>query len=139
MRTTLKTTQLGGTGMEITRVGFGAWALGGGDWEFGWGPQQDDESAATIHRALELGVNNYRDFTEPRLTANLALYGRLKTVGERYGTSPGAVAVAWALRSPAVDGAIAGFRRPGQADPVIGAASPELTSADIAEIEGGPR
>jgi aryl-alcohol dehydrogenase-like predicted oxidoreductase len=55
-KTQLATTQLGATGLEITRVGFGAWALGGG-WEFGWGPQDDEESIATIHRALELGVN----------------------------------------------------------------------------------
>ena len=53
----LKTTQLGGTGLEITRVGFGAWAIGGGGWEGGWGPQDDQQSIETIHRALELGVN----------------------------------------------------------------------------------
>jgi aryl-alcohol dehydrogenase-like predicted oxidoreductase len=55
--TVLRRTQLGQTGMEITRVGFGAWAIGGGGWEFGWGHQEDDESIAAIHRALELGVN----------------------------------------------------------------------------------
>jgi len=55
--TQLKTTELGQTGLEITRVGFGAWALGGGGWEFGWGPQDDAESIAAIERALELGVN----------------------------------------------------------------------------------
>jgi aryl-alcohol dehydrogenase-like predicted oxidoreductase len=55
--TPLQTTQLGGTGLEITRVGFGAWAIGGGGWEFGWGPQEDQQSIETIHRALELGVN----------------------------------------------------------------------------------
>ncbi len=56
-KTQLRTSPLGRTGLEITRVGFGAWAIGGGGWEFGWGPQQDDESIAAIHRALELGVN----------------------------------------------------------------------------------
>ena len=55
--TQLRTTQLGGTGLEITRVGFGAWAIGGGGWEGGWGPQDDQQSIETIHRALELGVN----------------------------------------------------------------------------------
>ena len=54
---TLPRTQLGATGLEISRIGFGAWAIGGGDWEFGWGPQEDDASIATIHRALELGIN----------------------------------------------------------------------------------
>src|SRR5438270_3017640 len=43
--------------MQISRVGFGAWAIGGGGWEFGWGAQEDDESIAAIHRALDLGVN----------------------------------------------------------------------------------
>jgi aryl-alcohol dehydrogenase-like predicted oxidoreductase len=55
--TQLKTTELANTGLEITRVGFGAWAIGGGGWEFGWGPQEDEQSLRAIHRALELGVN----------------------------------------------------------------------------------
>jgi aryl-alcohol dehydrogenase-like predicted oxidoreductase len=58
MQTTqLKTTQLGDTGLEITRVGFGAWAIGGGGWEFGWGPQQDEQSITAIHHAVEQGIN----------------------------------------------------------------------------------
>src|ERR1700733_14092870 len=56
-KTQLRTSPLGRTGLDITRVGFGAWAIGGGGWEFGWGPQHDDESIAAIHRALDLGVN----------------------------------------------------------------------------------
>src|SRR5271157_2380553 len=56
-QTQVRTTQLGATGMQITRVGFGAWAIGGGDWEFGWGPQEDEESIAAIHHALQAGVN----------------------------------------------------------------------------------
>src|SRR5689334_24930371 len=56
-KTQIRTNPLGSTGMEISRVGFGAWAIGGGGWEFGWGPQADDESSAAIHRALDLGVN----------------------------------------------------------------------------------
>jgi aryl-alcohol dehydrogenase-like predicted oxidoreductase len=52
-----RTTELGNTGMQISRLGFGAWAIGGGGWEFGWGAQDDDASIETIHRALELGVN----------------------------------------------------------------------------------
>ncbi|MDX6506410.1 MAG: hypothetical protein QOG06_1054, partial [Gaiellaceae bacterium] len=53
----MKTTRLGRTGLEISRVGFGAWALGGGNWDWGWGEQDDEESVAAIHHALELGVN----------------------------------------------------------------------------------
>jgi aryl-alcohol dehydrogenase-like predicted oxidoreductase len=315
-KTDLETRQLGTTGLEITSVGFGAWAIGGGDWEFGWGPQEDDDSVAAIHRALELGINwidtaaaygfgrseevvgralaglarrplvftkasllegpgrtvvhnlkrdsilreaeaslerlgidaidlyqihwpvpdedieegwaamaevkerglarhigvsNFsveqlqriqqiapvetlqpqyslveRDveqgvlpfaeredigvivyspmgsglltggmtreridafpeddwrkhdprFQEPQLSRHLALVERLQTVAGRHGTSPGAVAVAWTLRNAAVDGAIVGFRRPDQVDPIVAAAALELTDADVAELGG---
>src|SRR6476660_10027740 len=53
----LSTKELGQTGLEITRVAFGAWAIGGGGFEWSWGTQEDEESIAAIHRALELGVN----------------------------------------------------------------------------------
>jgi aryl-alcohol dehydrogenase-like predicted oxidoreductase len=314
--TTLRTAQLGQTGLEITRVGLGAWAIGGGGWEFGWGPQEDDQSIATIHRALELGVNwidtaaaygfghseevvgraleglserpyvftkcsllegpgrrvvhslkrdsilreaeaslnrlgvdaidlyqihwpdpaedieegwsalaelkasgivrhigvsNFdveqlrriqqiapvetlqpqysliersveeeilpfaedhgigviayspmgsgmltgrmtreriehmpdddwrkRDerFREPLVSRNLALVERLTAVAEQHGTSPGAVAIAWTLRHPAVDGAIVGFRAPDQVDPLLIAANLELTDEDLDRIKG---
>jgi len=52
----MKTKTLGNSDLAITPVGFGAWAIGG-DWEFGWGTQDDTQSIAAIHRALELGVN----------------------------------------------------------------------------------
>ncbi|MCC7450759.1 MAG: aldo/keto reductase [Anaerolineae bacterium] len=52
----MQTRQLGNTDMHITPVGFGAWAIGGG-WEFGWGPQDDQDSIEAIHRALDLGMN----------------------------------------------------------------------------------
>jgi aryl-alcohol dehydrogenase-like predicted oxidoreductase len=311
----VRKTQLGSTGLEISRVGFGAWAIGGGGWQFGWGSQPDDDSIAAIHRALELGVNwidtaaaygfgrseevvgqaikgldnrpyiftkcslvddgtrhvrnvlkrdsilreaeaslgrlgvdaidlyqihwprpdadieegwatlaelkdqglvrhigvsNFdvsqlqriqriapvetlqplyslidRDVekellpyaerenigvivyspmgsgvltgaitaervaampdddwrkTDSRFTTqlpeNLALADRLATVAGRHGTTQGAVAVAWTLLNPAVNGAITGFRRPGQVDPILPAADLELTEQDIAEIEG---
>jgi aryl-alcohol dehydrogenase-like predicted oxidoreductase len=318
-KTSLKTTQLGQTGIEITRIGLGAWAIGGGGWEFGWGPQDDEESIAAIHHALEQGINwidtaaaygfgrsertvgralegvaarpfvftkcsllegpgrtvahslkrdsvlreaeaslerlgvdaidlyqihwpipdedieegwaamaelkqqglvrhigvsNFdvdqlrrvqqiapietlqpqyslierevemellpfaeregigaivyspmgsglltgrmtreriegladddwrkRDerFNEPQLSQNLALVARLEAVADRHDTTPGAVAVAWALRHPAVDGAIVGFRRPDQVDPILPAANLELTHQDITEIEGSAR
>jgi aryl-alcohol dehydrogenase-like predicted oxidoreductase len=314
--TKLATTRLGGTGMEITRVGFGAWAIGGGGWEFGWGPQEDEESIAAIQHAIEQGVNwidtaaaygfgrseevvgkaisglsrrpyvftkcsllegpgrkvvhslkrdsifreaeasltrlgvdaidlyqihwpnpadqieegwsalaelkerglvrhigvsNFdaeqlrriaqiapvetlqppyslvdrdaedailpyaeqagigvivyspmgsglltgsmtrdriaslpdddwrkRDarFTEPQLTKHLQLVNRIARVAERHSTTPGAVAIAWTLRNPAVDGAIVGFRSPAQVDPLLPAANLALTDEDIAEIAG---
>ncbi|TCT41121.1 aldo/keto reductase [Martelella mediterranea] len=49
--------RLGKTDMAITRTGFGAWAIGGGDWAAGWGSQDDDDSISAIHRAISLGVN----------------------------------------------------------------------------------
>src|SRR5579872_5975781 len=48
---------LGKSGMEITTVGVGTWAIGGGGWLFGWGQQDDDASVAAIRRGLELGIN----------------------------------------------------------------------------------
>jgi aryl-alcohol dehydrogenase-like predicted oxidoreductase len=313
---TLNTTELGQTGLEITRVGFGAWAIGGGGWEFGWGPQEDDQSLAAIHRALAQGVNwidtaaaygfghseeivgralrglterpyvftkcsllegtgrrvvhslkrdsvmreahaslerlgleaidlyqihwpdpvedieegwaalaelkeqglvrhigvsNFdveqlqrieqiapietlqpqysliereaereilpfceraeigvivyspmgsglltgrmtrerierladddwrkRDarFREPQLSQNLELVERITAVADRHETTPGAVAIAWTLRNPAVDGAIVGFRSPQQVDPILGAANLELSDEDVELIEG---
>lgn len=53
----LPTRPLGTTGMEITRVGLGAWAIGGGDWQFGWGRQEDADSVAAIRHAVERGIN----------------------------------------------------------------------------------
>ena len=315
MQTTqLKTAPLGATGLEITRIGFGAWAIGGGGWEFGWGPQEDDQSVAAIHHALEQGINwidtaaaygfghseqivgraleglaqrpyvftkgsllegpgrrvvhslrrdsliqeaeaslqrlgvdaidlyqihwpdpaadieegwaavaelkerglvrhigvsNFdveqlrriqqiapvetlqppyslvdraveddilpfaeregigviayspmgsgllsgamtreriaalpdddwrkRDerFTEPALSRHLATVARLENVAERHGTTAGAVAIAWTLANPAVDGAIVGFRRPEQVDPLVAAADLELAPDDLAQI-----
>ena len=85
----LRKTELGSTGMEITRVGFGAWAIGGG-----------------------------------------------RVVQERHGSTAGAVAIAWTLANPAVDGAIVGFRRPDQVDPLIAAAGLELAEG-LTEIAAG--
>ena len=314
-QTDLRTNELGTTGLRITRVGFGAWAIGGGGWEFAWGPQRDGESIAAIERALTLGINwiytaaaygfghseevvgraiagmaerpyvftkaslvegmgrrvvhnlkrdsilrevsgslerlgvdaidlyqihwplpeqdieegwsvfaelkeqglvrhigvsNFdsaqlerirqiapvetlqppyslvdRDaereilpyaerhgigviayspmgsglltgrmtreriehlpeddwrrhdarFRDPELSRHLALVDRLAAVAERHETSPGAVAAAWVLRNPAVDGAIVGFRRPEQVDPILAAAGLELTDENVDEIE----
>jgi aryl-alcohol dehydrogenase-like predicted oxidoreductase len=310
----MRTVELGDTGLEITRVGFGAWAIGGGGYDWGWGSQDDEESIAAIHRALELGLNwidtaaqygfghseavvgralaglesrpyvftkggqpegpgrttiqnlrrdslrrelegslgrlgldavdlyqihwpvpeheidegwstlvelkdeglvrhigvsNFdveqlrriqqiapvetlqppysliarqaedeilpfaeregigvivyspmgsgmltgamtRDrlehlpdddwrkhdprFQEPLLSRNLALVERLKVVADRHGTSVGAVAVAWTLADPAVDGAIVGFRRPDQVGPIASAAELELDDDDLSTI-----
>jgi aryl-alcohol dehydrogenase-like predicted oxidoreductase len=53
----METKQLGSSDMHITRLGVGAWAMGGGDWAFGWGPQDDQDSIAAIRAAIEAGMN----------------------------------------------------------------------------------
>ena len=312
----MRTVTFGRTGLEITRVGFGAWAIGGSKWEYGWGEQDDEESVAAIHHALELDVNwidtaaqyglghseevvrravecfeprpliftkggqpegpnrtSYQSlkrdslrrecegsverlgvdaidlyqihwpipdeeveegwsalaelkseglvrhigasnfsvgqleraeaiapvetlqppyslldreieaeilpyceehgigvivyspmasglltgrmtrerveslpdddwrrqsdrFREPELSRGLEVVERVRAVAERHGVSPAAVAVAWTLRHPAVHGAIVGFRRPDQVDPIVAAADVELSEDDVAELEG---
>jgi aryl-alcohol dehydrogenase-like predicted oxidoreductase len=53
----MQTRKLGNSDIYITPVGYGAWAVGGSGWQFGWGSQDDEDSIAAIHRSLELGVN----------------------------------------------------------------------------------
>ena len=53
----LPSRRLGRTDMNITRVGFGAWAIGGSDWAVGWGSQDDRDSIAAIRHAVERGIN----------------------------------------------------------------------------------
>ena len=53
----MRTRRLGNSDLDITVIGFGAWAIGGGDWIFGWGPQDDADSVATIRRGIDLGIN----------------------------------------------------------------------------------
>jgi aryl-alcohol dehydrogenase-like predicted oxidoreductase len=48
---------LGNSDLHLTAIGFGAWAIGGGNWDFGWGPQDDAESIRAIHQALDEGIN----------------------------------------------------------------------------------
>ncbi|HEY1516517.1 MAG TPA: aldo/keto reductase [Solirubrobacteraceae bacterium] len=97
----------------------------------------------TRERIASLADDDWRKhdarFNEPQVSRNLELVERLKAVADRYDTTPGAVAVAWTLRNPAVDGAIVGFRRPAQVDPILNAATLDLTDQDLTEIEGGAR
>ncbi len=53
----MHTRQLGKTDIQITPIGFGAWAIGGGDWSFGWGSQDDKDSIAAIRHSLDMGIN----------------------------------------------------------------------------------
>jgi MFS family permease len=89
--------------------------------------------------ALSLFLVGHLSDCEPGLSRNLDLVERLRAVAGPHDTSPGSIAVAWTVRKPAVDAAIVGFRRPDQVDPILPAASIELTAQDLAEIEASPR
>ncbi len=53
----MQTRQLGNSDIMITPIGVGAWAMGGGGWQFAWGPQDDGQSIEAIHAALDAGIN----------------------------------------------------------------------------------
>ena len=99
--------------------------------------------AMTRERIARLAYDDWRkndeDFQEPKLTNNLALMERLRSVGKRSGHEPGPVAVAWTLRHPAVTAAIVGARKPAQVDDMVAAASVQLSEPDLVEIETGTR
>ena len=96
--------------------------------------------AMTRERIASMPPDDWRakgvEFREPRLTRNLQLVERLRTLGARHGRSPGEVAIAWTLRHPAVTGAIVGARRASQVDQFIGAAEFRLSQDEVTEIEG---
>jgi aryl-alcohol dehydrogenase-like predicted oxidoreductase len=161
MHTTLTTRRLGGTDMEITTVGFGAWAIGGGDWVrhaaerginwidtaavYGLGHSEE-----VVRRALEeipaaerpyvftkCGlVWNERDrMASPEQVLRPESISRCAT---RSGRSPSAtvaeIAIAWTLEWTGVTAAIVGARTPEQVDGWIDAGSIELTREDLEEI-----
>ncbi len=96
--------------------------------------------AMTRERAENLPADDWRrnnpEFREPKLSRNLELVERLRAIGNRYGRTPGEVAIAWTLRHPAVTGAIVGARNAKQADGVMRAGELKLAPQDLAEIEG---
>jgi len=96
--------------------------------------------AMTRERAAALPADDFRsrnpEFREPKLSKNLELVERLRTVGARHGRSPGEVAIAWTLRHPVVTGAIVGARNAKQAEGVMRAAELKLSASEISEIEG---
>src|SRR6266404_2196961 len=96
--------------------------------------------AMTRQRIAKLPASDWRsrdeEFTEPRLSKNLALVERLREVGRNYGRPPGQVAVAWTLHNPAVTGAIVGARDAEQVERNVGAADLQLTDEDVDLIEG---
>jgi aryl-alcohol dehydrogenase-like predicted oxidoreductase len=78
---------------------------------------------------------NNRNYQEPLLSRNLKLVDLLRDIGKKHGVTPGAAAVAWVLRVPAVTGAIVGARRPGQLKELVGAAELQLSDEDVATLD----
>lgn len=76
------------------------------------------------------------NFTEPKLTKNLALAELLRGIGERHGVETGVVAIAWTLRQEAVTAAIVGGRTPEQLEGTSKALEFRLTAGEIVEIDG---
>lgn len=95
--------------------------------------------AMTRQRIASLPKEDWRhrsaEFQEPKLTHNLKLVDRLRTLGARRGRTPGEVAIAWVLRHPAVTGAIAGARNARQVEENIRAMEFQLTLDEISELE----
>src|SRR3954470_12037257 len=95
----------------------------------------------TRERGNDLPGSDWRsrdlEFQEPRLSRNLAVVKRLRSIGEARGRPPGQVAIAWTLKNPAVTGAIVGARNAKQVEGNVGAANLQLTQLDMAEIQAG--
>ncbi|MDZ4719919.1 MAG: hypothetical protein SH847_15825 [Roseiflexaceae bacterium] len=72
----MNTRQLGTTALQITLVGLGAGAIGGNGWLNGWGPQDDDDSIATIHQPTERGINGHPTTPTPQPPPNYQTHGR---------------------------------------------------------------
>jgi aryl-alcohol dehydrogenase-like predicted oxidoreductase len=96
--------------------------------------------AMTRERAAALPPDDFRsknpEFRDPRLSKNIELVERLRNVGARHGRKPGEVAIAWVLSNPAITGAIVGARNAKQAEEIMRSGDLELSSEEIAEIEG---
>ena len=95
----------------------------------------------TRERIAALPEDDWRkhspNFQEPLLSRNLRLVETLRAIGQRHKATPGEVAIAWALRNPAVTGAIIGVRSAQQVSGIAGAADVQLSPADILDIEQG--
>lgn len=93
----------------------------------------------TRERLQNMAESDWRkretEFTEPRLSRNLALVDLLTEIGAQHNSSAGEVAVAWVLKHPAVTGAIVGGRNPEQVETIIGAADLKLSATELAALD----
>jgi len=118
----IRTKKLGYTDLNLTTIGLGTWAIGGGGWKYSWGPQDD-------HRRKD------PHFQEPELSANLELVEGLRSIAERRGKTLAQLAIAWVLRRPEVTAAIVGARHPSQIEETASAGDWVLSGEDIAAID----
>jgi aryl-alcohol dehydrogenase-like predicted oxidoreductase len=93
----------------------------------------------TRERIAAFPLNDWRsrnpEYQEPKLSRNLMIAQHLRAIGQRYGVSAGAVAIAWTLRNPAVTGAIVGARGPEQVDGIVRAADLALAGGEAEELQ----
>jgi aryl-alcohol dehydrogenase-like predicted oxidoreductase len=105
-----------------------------------YSPQESGllSGAMSAQRIASLPEDDWRKhderFNEPQLSRHLALVEQLREVGERHGTTPGAIAIAWTLSHPAVHGAVVGLRRPHQVEELALAGNVELSDEDLALV-----
>jgi aryl-alcohol dehydrogenase-like predicted oxidoreductase len=95
--------------------------------------------AMTRERIAALPKDDWRkaqaDFTEPKLSVNLAIVEKLNALARRRGRTTGEIAIAWTLHNPAVTGAIVGARNAKQSEGVMRAGEVQLTEEEVSEIE----
>jgi len=95
--------------------------------------------AMTRERIAKLPEDDWRkrspNFQEPLLSRNLRLVELLRTIGQRHKATPGAVAIAWTLKNPAVTGAIVGVRNEAQVSGIAGAPDIKLNPDEWRQIE----
>jgi len=114
--------KLGWTGLNLSTIGLGTWAIGGGDWKYSWGPQDD-------HRRED------PHFQEPELSADLKLVEGLRSIAEKSSRTLAQLAIAWVLRRSEVTAAIVGARHPFQIEETVVAAESMLSKEDITAID----
>jgi aryl-alcohol dehydrogenase-like predicted oxidoreductase len=157
----METRRLGNTDLHLTEIGLGTWAIGGGNWKFSWGLQDDEESVRTIRRAMDLGVNwidtaavyglghseeivgkaiqgmRQRPIVATKCERCWDKHGQIYPCLKRKagGKTAACLAIAWVLRRPEVTAAIVGARKPLQTEETVGAAGWRLSPEDLAAVD----
>jgi aryl-alcohol dehydrogenase-like predicted oxidoreductase len=134
--------KLGRHGPTLSVVGIGTWAIGGDNWDYGWGPQDDEDSLRAIQAAFDMGVNwvdtaPVYGFGHAEEVVGRAIAQHVKAVAHDLGCSQAQVAVAWTLAHPAVTSAIVGFRNGDEPVDLLKAMPERLEPATVAALRTG--